>query len=229
MPTGDTAQPPRDRIYSTRTLVLVVILLTACVILPLLLSIRQLSDLDAQLFLEVREQYETGLKSFLRAFTELGSLPVWFLMVPILWLVRKKKEAAALLISLLMVVLFAAAIKYAIDRPRPYEIMQAIDPLYRPTDPSFPSAHAMTIFAATIAVGMKWRKALIPLLILAAAIGFSRVYIGVHYPYDVASGALIGILIGLVADSLDLNRTIRWTEIRIGRIAGWFGLSRDPR
>jgi membrane-associated phospholipid phosphatase len=85
----------------------------------------------------------------------------------------------------------------------------------------------MTIFAAAVTIGKKWRKTLVPLLVLAAAVGFSRVYIGVHYPYDVASGALIGILIGLVADSLDLSRMIHWIEKRIRRLADRLGISRD--
>ena len=207
-------RPAKKRIYSTRTLVLLLVLLVTCVVLSLLLTIKELTDLDARLFLEAREQYATGLRSFVLVFTELGSLPVWFLAVPLLWLGRKKQAAATLLIAVLMVVLVAVSMKYAVDRPRPYEVIQAVDPLYRPFDPSFPSAHAMAAFAGAVAVGRKWRRAMIPLLVLAAAVGFSRVYIGVHYPYDVAGGALIGILIGLVAASLDLTGMIAWIEER---------------
>ena len=224
---NDRKDHENNRFYSRRTLILVAVLLAVCVILTLLLRIKEITDLDAQLFLEVREQYETGLKSFFRVFTELGSLYFWIPVIPLLWLARKKKESSALLIALLMVILFAASMKYAIDRPRPYDVIQAVDPLYRPIDPSFPSAHAMTVFAAAVAIGRKWHKALIPLLLLAAAVGFSRVYIGVHYPYDVASGALIGILIGLVVDSMDLSRLTSWIESGIQRIAGRLGISRD--
>ena len=225
MAKNDGAPPPQERIWSNRTLVLVLVLLAVCIALPLLLRFKEITDLDSRLFLEAREQYETGLKSFLRVFTELGSIPLWFVVPPLLWIGRRKKEAAALFVALLMVVLFAASIKYAIDRPRPYDVLQAIDPLYRPSDPSFPSGHAMTIFAAAVTLGMKWRKTLVPLLVLAAAVGFSRVYIGVHFPYDVASGALIGILIGLVADSLDLTRMVGWTERKIAGISERLGIS----
>jgi undecaprenyl-diphosphatase len=212
-----------NRFYSHRTIVLLALLFVACVSLTLLLNIKELVNLDAQLFLEVREQYATGLKSFMLVFTELGSFPVWFLAVPLLWLGRKKEVAVSLLVALLMVVVIAVSMKYAVDRPRPYEVLQAVNPIYRPLDPSFPSAHAMTVFAGAIAVGKRWKKTLIPLLFLAAAVGFSRVYIGVHYPYDVASGALVGILIGLVADSLDLTRLIDQIGHRIHRIRAWFG------
>jgi undecaprenyl-diphosphatase len=216
---NDGTRSTKGGFYSTRTVMLVIVLLAVCVLLTFLLSFREITDLDVWLFQEAREQYETGFKSFMRVFTELGSLTFWFLVVPLLWIARKKKEAASLLVAILIVIVFAVSMKYAIDRPRPYEVMQAVDPLYRPIDPSFPSAHAMTVFAAAVTIGKKWRKALIPLLFLAAAVGFSRVYIGVHYPYDVASGALIGILIGLGADSLDLSRMIRWIDNAIYRLA----------
>lgn len=215
-----------NRFYSRRTLILLAVLLATCVVLSLLLNIKELIDLDARLFLEVREQYATGLKSFMLAFTELGSLPVWFLAIPILWLLRKKEGAATLLVALMMVIIIVGSMKYAVDRPRPFDVIQAVDPIYRPIDPSFPSAHAMTAFAGAIAVGTKWKKTLVPLLALAAAVGYSRAYIGVHFPYDIASGALIGILIGLVAASLDLTRMVDWTELRLRGIKARIGIAR---
>lgn len=218
--------PARGKIYSTRTLMLVALLLIACMVLPLLLQVREMTDLDVRLFLEARERYETDFKTFLRAFTELGSILIWLPVVPVLWWARKKEVAVVLLIALLTVVLFAFSMKYAIDRPRPFYVIQAVDPLYRPFDPSFPSAHAMTAFAGAIAIGKKWRGAMLPLLILAAAIGFSRVYIGVHFPYDVASGAVIGILIGLMVDSLDLRKMVKWIEMLVYRLLGRLGISR---
>lgn len=224
---NDGKERADNRFYSRRTLFLVAVLLTVSIVLSLLLRIKEITDLDAQLFLEVREQNETSLKSFFMVFTELGSLYFWIPVIPLLWLARKKKEASALLIALPIVILFAVSMKYAIDRPRPYDVIQAVDPFYLPIDPSFPSAHAMTVFAAAVAIGRKWHKTLIPLLFLASAVGFSRVYIGVHYPYDVLSGALIGILIGLVVDSMDLSRLIRWIEGVIHRMVGRLRISRD--
>lgn len=194
---GKEGKSPPDQICSRRTWTLVAVLLVVCVVLTLLLRVKEMTDLDARLFLEIREQNETGLKSFLSIFTELGFTPIWFFILPLLWMARRKKEAASLLVALLMVVLLVVFMRYVID------------PFYHPIEPLFPSAHAMTIFAVAVAIGMKWRKTLIPMLVLSAIVSFGLVYIGVHYPYEVLSGAIMGILIGLIADSLNLTRMIK--------------------
>jgi membrane-associated phospholipid phosphatase len=88
------------------------------------------------------------------------------------------------------------AIKHVFKRPRPR--LADLPPLVgTPSALSFPSAHASTSFAAA---GVYSGLLPAPLLYLAAtAMAGSRVYLGVHYPSDVAAGALLGLLIGGVA------------------------------
>ncbi|MEV5431811.1 phosphatase PAP2 family protein [Streptomyces sp. NPDC052701] len=62
-----------------------------------------------------------------------------------------------------------------------------------PTSASFPSGHTASAVAFATAVGVVLPPAAVPLGVLAGAVGYSRVHTGVHYPGDVAAGAVLGI------------------------------------
>ena len=88
-------------------------------------------------------------------------------------------------------------LKNVIARPRPFTQLSGLNVLIpKPSDFSFPSGHTASSFAAAGAFfyynNKKWG---IFALILASFIGFSRLYLGVHYPSDVLFGALLGMLI----------------------------------
>ena len=64
---------------------------------------------------------------------------------------------------------------------------------------SFPSGHTQLAFGAVVATSWYHRGwYTIPLFILAALVGFSRIYLGVHFPLDVVCGALIGSVVSIV-------------------------------
>ena len=63
---------------------------------------------------------------------------------------------------------------------------------------SFPSGHAATSFACALVLAGAAPRLRAPLYLLAAAIAFSRLYDGDHYPLDVLAGALLGTLTALL-------------------------------
>ncbi|MDA3844712.1 MAG: phosphatase PAP2 family protein [Candidatus Kapabacteria bacterium] len=63
---------------------------------------------------------------------------------------------------------------------------------------SFPSSHAANMFAAATVLSYYYRKYRWIYFGIAVAIAFSRVYVGVHYPLDIAGGAIVGIVTGTV-------------------------------
>jgi undecaprenyl-diphosphatase len=94
--------------------------------------------------------------------------------------------------------LVVAMLKESIDRPRPEHADPTIDAaVATPGSPSFPSGHTATAFAAAAVVGAFYPRLRWPLYSLAALVGLSRIYLGVHFTLDVLAGAILGLVIGL--------------------------------
>ena len=123
--------------------------------------------------------------------------------------------------------MLALAGKVASGRTRPYvEDPQPPPLLHTPLELSFPSGHAATSFAGATLLSLLVPRAAPGLLALAAAIAFSRVYVGVHYPGDVLAGAVLGAAVGGTAFFL-ATRPVR----RAARALRWprGGPPRSPR
>lgn len=106
---------------------------------------------------------------------------------------------AALIISLLIGNL---TIKPLVARQRPFEANEINLLITAPKDRSFPSGHAMSSFAASVAVILNNRKLGIPAICVATLIAFSRLYLQVHYFTDVIVGIILGILYAVIAHAI---------------------------
>ena len=89
-------------------------------------------------------------------------------------------------------------LKSAVRRKRPTDPVPEARRLVQPESSSFPSGHTASAAAFSGIMDRAYPKLWLPINGLAAAVGFSRVYTGVHYPGDVLAGWLIGKAVALV-------------------------------
>jgi undecaprenyl-diphosphatase len=101
-------------------------------------------------------------------------------------------------VAILVAESVSGALKEWVDRDRPPISNPEPEPLVRlPETFSFPSGHATVSFACATVLALAVPRLRIPLFALAALISFSRVYVGVHYPFDVLAGAVLGVAIAI--------------------------------
>jgi undecaprenyl-diphosphatase len=158
--------------------------------------------IDARLYLAINHLPHTPLTNWLMYFVTMimnGGFG-WLLGLMLAALIDRKRGRQALL-QIVPPLWFATItveypIKYYFRRRRPFvDVIQAIAVGKKPGTFSFPSGHSAAAFAGAWLLSRHYRR-LTPLwYAIAALVGFSRIYLGAHYPGDVLSGALSGTAI----------------------------------
>jgi len=125
---------------------------------------------------------------------------VWIAIAIALALARRRPEIALLVAAAAWLGIGESSLlKAVIPRERPHD-----HPLVAPLHThSFPSGHAASSFAAATVLSRFEPRLRLWFNALAAAIAFSRVYVGVHWPSDVIGGALLGVATALLLLAAD--------------------------
>lgn len=131
------------------------------------------------------------------ALSLVGSLGlVWLVIGALLaWRLRRRLVVPALVATVLAAELASGLLKLAVGRQRPPDAdptlpQPLLDP---PSTHSFPSGHASVSFACATVLAWHVPRLAWPAFALAALVAWSRVWVGVHYPLDVAAGAVLGV------------------------------------
>lgn len=132
------------------------------------------------------------------AITHLGGAGASLLAVslPLLACCALHQASRLALATLVVSHLIVQVVKRTVVRHRPAKVERCVSLVREPDCFSFPSGHATAAMSVALAYGMTFPAWAAPLLLLAAAVGFSRVRLGVHYPSDVLMGQLIAGVTG---------------------------------
>ena len=188
-------------------------LLTLFLLLTKGIMIHKWQRFDAMIEVSVYGLRRLELNQVMLAATFLGSaltiIPLTILGVISLLKKKQVRSAVILMATITMSELTNEFLKVLVNRQRPVE-----NSLIKETNLSFPSGHAMNSAAFYLTMSYlltktnkKWRKYLLmAAAILMGIIGFSRLYLGVHYATDVIGGYLMGTFFAVVATSVDDNK-----------------------
>lgn len=114
---------------------------------------------------------------------------------------------------------FSELTKSLVEERRPCRVLGGVDPvgICPPIgDWAFPSNHTTAAIAIAVGLALTWRRLGVVSLLLAAAVAYSRVFLGVHYPHDVLVGTVLGTVVVLLV-MLPLARPI---ATLVGRLRG---------
>ena len=158
---------------------------------------RKIRDLDRALFRVVFRLKWRPLTTLLRAFTVAGAAgALWGFVAAGAFLVTGLRPSHLLVpwVAVALSWTLAEGAKYLFNRARPFIHDTEIAPLIKtPSSSSFPSGHSATAAAGALTLSAVYPASAPVFLFAGFLVALSRVYLGVHYPFDVLAGVLIGM------------------------------------
>ena len=136
--------------------------------------------------------------------TLFGEYGIFYIAVALVMLIFKKTRKTGLTVGVALLIgllICNIVLKPPIARIRPYDL-RPIDfelLINKATDFSFPSGHAIAAMEAATVLMIRDKRFGIPALILGILVSFSRIYLYIHYPSDVITAMILGVIIGIIS------------------------------
>ena len=138
------------------------------------------------------------------------------ILVSLYFLIKGSKRTRIAIICMIVAVLLADAVAYRLIKPyfgrlRPCDVLPGVHILAQAGKYSFPSNHAANMMALSVITLFFYRRYGWLIFSIALIVGYSRIYVGVHYPLDVLSGFVLGgvtaLLVLLVYNGIELQKS----------------------
>ncbi|MFH0787536.1 MAG: phosphatase PAP2 family protein [Pseudomonadota bacterium] len=182
-----------------------------------------LSELDTHLFFWINQGQRNPFFDLIMPY--ITEFDHWKYLILVAWLLlfalggKKMKIALGLTAILVGLLDYSNSFffKHLFTRPRPCNVLAGVHTFWPcPRSFSFPSNHAANIFGAVFFLSYIYRSWSFFLLPVAILVGYSRVYVGEHYPFDVLGGAFLGALGAGLAIVLWRLLISKWPEKKPG-------------
>jgi membrane-associated phospholipid phosphatase len=192
--------------FSAQRILVVLLVFFALLTLSLIWSAGQ--RMDAKIFVLFNTRgYPIWLDRLMWLATQLGNPLAAFVLAAISYLLRDRHLAIVIILGTLTLLLLVETIKALADRDRPYLTFEESRVIGRQEKgDSFPSGHTSQTFFLTMLLVQHFHPGAvgaIAMFSLAALVGFTRIYVGAHYPRDVLAGVVLGSVWGILATLLD--------------------------
>ena len=129
-----------------------------------------------------------------------------FLILLFVWKLPRLEKIAcavsAIVAGILSRGVIVESIRFFYHHPRPFVALSDVHQLFPESGYSFPSGHATFFFALSAVVYRYNKTAGTTFFILSGIMGLARITAGVHYPFDIVGGAILGTLAGFISVTL---------------------------
>ncbi|HAE60194.1 MAG TPA: hypothetical protein DCG54_12005 [Anaerolineae bacterium] len=159
---------------------------------------------DSRIFrLFNQHSYPKWLDNYMWLFTQLGNMLAAFIVAFVFFLLGYRYLAVEIILATLILWLLVETVKALAVRDRPFLTLEDTRVIgWREKGDSFPSGHTTQIFFLVTLLTLRFIPGLgisLALYTVAAFVGFTRIYVGAHYPRDVLGGAVLGSIWGILA------------------------------
>ena len=162
--------------------------------------IKRVLDLDIRIFYFLNKELANPVLDFIMPIiTNESFIIIPVVLVAVYFMIKGSRNTRMALLCMIIAVRLADFVAYRLIKPffgrlRPCDVLPHVHILVKAGRYSFPSNHAANMMALAVVTAFFYKKYAWIVFVIALIEGFSRVYVGVHYPLDVMNGYILGAL-----------------------------------